>query len=217
TYQLRKELLSSKKGIVVTTIYKLSNLVKDLLDREDYRLGEKKIIFIIDEAHRTIMGPMMVNIKTYFKKNSLFYGYTGTPLFDENEATGMINEKSEIIDTTEKLLGPELHTYTIDEAIADGNVLGFHVDYINTGEFLSYEDLREQIKEEMAEEKPEMAKLEIERLLAEWDDLKVEKEAIKRELLLYQDESHIPRVVEEILSNWEEQSQDRHFNAILTV
>src|SRR5699024_11228192 len=55
------------------------------------------------------------------------------------------------------------------------------------------------------------------RLLAEWDDLKVEKEAIKRELLLYQDESHIPRVVEEILSNWEEQSQDRHFNAILTV
>src|SRR5699024_3583475 len=117
TYQLRKELLSSKKGIVVTTIYKLSNLVKDLLDREDYRLGEKKIIFIIDEAHRTIMGPMMVNIKTYFKNNSLFYGYTGTPLFDENEATGMINEKSEIIDTTEKLLGPELHTYTIDEAI----------------------------------------------------------------------------------------------------
>jgi len=40
-----------------------------------------------------------------------------------------------VIDTTEKLFGPSLHQYTIDEAITDNNVLGFHVDYINTGEF----------------------------------------------------------------------------------
>ncbi len=89
---------------------------------------------------------MMANIKGYFKKNGLFYGYTGTPLFDENKVTGMVNEKSEVIDTTEKLFGPELHKYTIDQAIADGNVLGFNVDYINTGEFTNYDDLREQIK-----------------------------------------------------------------------
>jgi len=217
TYQLRKQLLSPKKGIVVTTTFKLNSLVKDLVENKDFGLSKKKIVFIIDEAHRTTMGEMMVNIKTYFKKNSLFYGYTGTPLFDENEITGMVNEKSEVIDTTEKLFGPELHTYTIDQAIADGNVLGFHVDYINTGEFLSYEDLRDQIKEQIEEEKPEMASREVERLVQGWSDLEVEKEAKKRNILVYQDETHIPRVVEEILSNWEEQSQERHFNAILTV
>ena len=217
TYQLRKQLLSVKKGIVVTTTFKLNSLVKDLVEAKDLDLSKKKIIFIIDEAHRTTMGEMMVNIKSYFKKNSLFYGYTGTPLFDQNEVTGMVNEKSELIDTTEKLFGPELHTYTIDKAIADGNVLGFHVDYINTGEFLSYEDLRDQIKEQIELEKPEMAIREIERLVQEWSDLEVEKEAKKRKILVYQDETHIPRVVEEILSNWKEQSQERYFNAILTV
>ncbi|SQB35498.1 type I restriction endonuclease subunit R [Clostridium cochlearium] len=217
TYQLRKQLLSVKKGIVVTTTFKLNSLVKDLMEAQDYGLSKKRLIFIIDEAHRTTMGEMMVNIKSYFKKNSLFYGYTGTPLFDENEITGMVNEKSEVIDTTEKLFGPELHKYTIDQAIADGNVLGFHVDYINTGEFLSYEDLRDQIKDQIELEKPEMAIREIERLVQGWSDLEVEKEAKKRKIFVYQDETHIPRVVEEILSNWGEQSQERHFNAILTV
>lgn len=217
TYQLKKQLLSIKKGIVVTTTFKLNTLVKDLIEAKDFSLSKKKIIFIIDEAHRTTMGQMMGNIKSYFKKNSLFYGFTGTPLFDENEVTGMVNEKSELIDTTEKLFGPELHKYTIDEAIADGNVLGFHVDYINTGEFLSYEDLRDQIKSQIELEKPEMATREIERLVQGWSDLEVEKEAKKRKILIYQDETHIPRVVEEILTNLEEQSQGRHFNAILTV
>ena len=136
TFQLRKQLLSKDRGIVVTTTFKLNNLVKELMSGEDFGLPNKKIVLIIDEAHRTTMGEMMVNIKTFFKRNGLFYGYTGTPLFDENEVTGMVNEKSEVIDTTEKLFGPELHKYTIDQAIADGNVLGFNVDYINTGEFI---------------------------------------------------------------------------------
>ena len=217
TYHLRKQLLSPKKGIVVTTTFKLSSLVKELVETKNLGLSEKKIVFIIDEAHRTTMGQMMGNIKNYFKKNSLFYGYTGTPLFDENEITGMVNEKSEVIDTTEKLFGPELHKYTIDEAIADGNVLGFHVDYINTGEFSNYEDLRQEIGEQILEENPELSTKEIERMIVAWTDLEIEKEARKRKLLVYQDETHIPRVVKEILSNWEEQSQERHFNAILTV
>ena len=217
TYHLRKQLRSPKKGIVVTTTFKLSSLVKELVEGKDLGLSEKKIIFIIDEAHRTTMGQMMGNIKDYFKKNSLFYGYTGTPLFDENEITGMVNEKSEVIDTTEKLFGPELHKYTIDEAIADGNVLGFHVDYINTGEFSSYDDLRQQIGEQILEEKPELSTKEIERMIVAWTDLEIEKQARKRKILVYQDETHIPRVVEEILSNWDEQSQERYFNAILTV
>ncbi len=84
TYNLRKNLLSDKRGIVVTTTFKLNSLVKDLVHNGDYDLAEKNIVFIIDEAHRTTMGDMMVNIRSYFKKNGLFYGFTGTPLFDEN-------------------------------------------------------------------------------------------------------------------------------------
>ena len=216
TSQLKRQIEYSK-GIVVTTTFKLNSLVKQLIENKDYGLAEKKIVFIIDEAHRTTMGEMMVNIKSFFKKNGLFYGYTGTPLFDENQVKGMINQKSELIDTTEKLFGPELHKYTIDQAIADGNVLGFNVDYINTGEFTSYEDLRLQIIEHMQEEKPDMSELEIERKVSSLSDIEVEKEAVKRDILVYQDETHIPRVVERILANWEEQSKGRYFNAILTV
>jgi len=217
TYQLKKNLKSPKTGIVVTTTFKLNSLVKELEEAQDDSLAEKKMVFIIDEAHRTTMGQMMGTIKNYFKKNGLFYGFTGTPLFDENKVKGKVNEKSEVINTTEKLFGPKLHEYTIDEAISDGNVLGFHVDYINTGEFKSYDDLRDQLVEVIKTEQPELADKEIERLVQGWTEAEVEKQAIKNGLLKYEDETHIPRVVEEILNNWEAQSQGCEFNAILTV
>lgn len=217
TYQLKKHLKSLKSGIVVTTTFKLNVLVKELEDAQDHSLADKRIVFIIDEAHRTTMGQMMGTIKNYFKKNGLFYGFTGTPLFDENKIKGKINEKSEVINTTEKLFGPKLHQYTIDEAISDGNVLGFHVDYINTGEFKSYDDLRDQLVDRIKEEKPELGDREVERLVQEWSEAEVELQASKRKILQYQDETHIPRVVEEILNNWESQSQGCEFNAILTV
>ena len=217
TYQLKKHLKSPKSGIVVTTTFKLNVLVKELEDAQDHSLTDKKIVFIIDEAHRTTMGQMMGTIKNYFKKNGLFYGFTGTPLFDENKIKGKINEKSEVINTTEKLFGPMLHQYTIDEAISDGNVLGFHVDYINTGEFKSYDDLRDQLVDRIKKEKPELGDREVERLVREWSEAEAELQASKRKILQYQDETHIPRVVEEILNNWEFQSQGCEFNAILTV
>ncbi|MEK4649566.1 HsdR family type I site-specific deoxyribonuclease [Exiguobacterium sp. FSL W8-0210] len=217
TYQLRKILKSPKNGIVVTTTFKLNALVKELEEAQDASLTDKKVIFIIDEAHRTTMGQMMGTIQRHFKKNGLFFGFTGTPLFDENKIKGKVNEKSEVINTTEKLFGPKLHQYTIDEAIADKNVLGFHVDYINTGEFRSYDDLREQLVEKIKEEKPDLADRDIEREVQELSEVDVEKQAKKLGVLTYHDETHIPRVVEEILKNWDLQSQGREFNAILTV
>ena len=217
TYQLKSKLNIKKTGIIVTTTFKLNALVKELEEAHDDSLKDKKIVFIIDEAHRTTMGQMMGTIKNYFRKNGLLYGFTGTPLFDENKIKGKVNEQSEVINTTEKLFGPKLHQYTIDEAIADGNVLGFYVDYINTGEFKSYDDLRDQLVDAIKEEQPELADREIERKVQEWSEAEVEKQASKRDILKYQDETHIPRVVEEILNNWNEQSQGREFNAILTV
>lgn len=217
TYQLKNKLKSQNQGIIVTTTFKLNEVVKELEEAKDNTLADKRIVFIIDEAHRTTMGHMMGVIKNYFRKNGLFYGFTGTPLFDENNIKGKINQKSEVINTTEKLFGPRLHQYTIDEAISDGNVLGFYVDYINTGEFKSYDDLRAQLVEKIKEEHPELGDREIERKVQEWSEAKVEMQASKRKILTYQDETHIPRVVEEILNNWEAQSQRREFNDILTV
>lgn len=217
TFQLKKQLKLPKTGIIVTTTFKLNALVKELEEAKDNTFAEKRIVFIIDEAHRTTMGQMMGVIQNYFRQKGLFFGFTGTPLFDENNIKGKINEKSEVINTTEKLFGPKLHEYTIDEAISDGNVLGFYVDYINTGEFKSYDDLREQLVEKIKEEHPEIADRETERKVQEWSEAEVEMQAKKRNILTYQDETHIPRVVEEILNNWENQSHKREFNAILTV
>lgn len=216
TFKLKKELESSRRGIIVTTTFKLNTLVKEYIENEDYSLKDKKIVFIIDEAHRTTMGDMMMTIQHFFSGNGLFFGFTGTPLFDENKAKGKINEKSELIDTTEKLFGPELHQYTIDEAIRDRNVLGFHIDYINTGEFVSYESLRQQLIKKLEPEYPDSNKREIERKVYEMSELDVEKECKDRRILTYNDETHIPRVVAEILDNWDYQSQGRVFNAILT-
>lgn len=215
-YQLKKHLSAPHNGIVVTTTFKLNGLVKELAEAQDTSLAGKKFVFIIDEAHRTTMGDMMTTIRNFFKKNGLFFGFTGTPLFDENKAKGKINEKSELINTTEKLFGPLLHQYTIDEAIRDKNVLGFHVDYINTGEFKSYEALREELIETIKKDNPDSNERDIERKVQSMSELDLEKECSKREILIYQDETHIPRVVSEILNGWEKQSQDRFFNAILT-
>lgn len=213
TYQLKKILRTTGNGIVVTTTFKLNNLVSELVENQDDSLSDKKIVFIIDEAHRTTMGQMMGNITSYFHKNGLFYGFTGTPLYDENHVKGKVNAKSEVINTTEKLFGPELHSYTIDEAIADRNVLGFHVDYINTGEFKSYDDLRNQLIEKLKDEHPDLTDREIEREVQGYSEVDLEKEG----LFEYQDTTHIPVVVKEILENWDTQSNKKEFNAILTV
>lgn len=211
-----KKCIENKNGIIITTTFKMHSLVKKLEAAKDYALKEKKIVFIIDEAHRTTMGTMMKDIRDFFKKHGLFFGFTGTPLFSQNHASGMINEESESIRTTRALFGPELHKYKIDEAIRDRNVLGFHVDYLNTGEFKSYEDLKEQLIEKLKNEQPDEPERNIERKVQKMTELSVEKECRDRLMIVYQDETHIPRVVSRILEDWEAQSQNRLFNAILT-
>ena len=82
TYQLKNYLRNSTSGIIVTTTFKLSILVNEMIENQDYSLADKRYVFIIDEAHRTTMGKMMATIRDYFRKNSLFFGFTGTPLLD---------------------------------------------------------------------------------------------------------------------------------------
>jgi type I restriction enzyme R subunit len=92
------------------------------------KFSEKKCVFIIDECHRSQFGTMHANIKKNFK-NSNYIGFTGTPIFEENKG----NKKKTTADVFKSgSLNPCIHKYTIKEAIADGNVLRFSVEYIRS-------------------------------------------------------------------------------------
>lgn len=110
--------------IIVTTIQKLSNFVKKNATHDIYK---KHIVIIFDECHRSQFGEMHKDITKKFKNYHIF-GFTGTPIFPEN-ANSAANKA---FSTTEQVFGDQLHSYTIVDAIRDGNVLRFRIDYINT-------------------------------------------------------------------------------------
>lgn len=91
-------------------------------------LRDKRIAFIFDECHRSQFGENHKAIKEFFPRAQLF-GFTGTPIFDQNAAQQKIEDAQASMKTTEDLFQKRLHTYTITHAIEDGNVLRFHVDY----------------------------------------------------------------------------------------
>ena len=91
-------------------------------------LRDKRIAFIFDECHRSQFGENHKAIKEFFPRAQLF-GFTGTPIFDQNAAHQKIEDTQASMRTTEDLFQQRLHTYTITHAIEDGNVLRFHVDY----------------------------------------------------------------------------------------
>jgi len=124
---LVKQMKDKNKKLIVTTIQKMSNAVK----KKQYEkimdiYKDEKVIFIIDECHRSQFGDMHKDIVRHFNK-AQFFGFTGTPRFEIN---GKVEGK--ITQTTQKLFGECLHNYLIKNAIFDNNVLGFHVEYINT-------------------------------------------------------------------------------------
>jgi len=91
-------------------------------------LRDKRIAFIFDECHRSQFGENHKAIKEFFPRAQLF-GFTGTPIFEQNAAQQKIEDTQASMKTTEDLFQKRLHTYTITHAIEDGNVLRFHVDY----------------------------------------------------------------------------------------
>lgn len=91
-------------------------------------LRDKRVAFIFDECHRSQFGENHKAIKEFFPRAQLF-GFTGTPIFDQNAAQQKIEDTQASMKTTEDLFQQRLHTYTITHAIEDGNVLRFHVDY----------------------------------------------------------------------------------------
>ncbi|QZE15787.1 type I restriction endonuclease subunit R [Halosquirtibacter laminarini] len=114
--QLKEGETEVKKKIVVTTIQKLNQLIKN---EKSLSIYQKQVVFIFDECHRSQFGEAQKNLQKKFKKYCQF-GFTGTPILTEN-ANGT--------DTTAGVFGRELHTYIITDAIRDEKVLRFKVDY----------------------------------------------------------------------------------------
>ena len=110
--------------IIVTTIQKLDNFITK---NPKHPVLDKHVVLIFDECHRSQFGDMHQKIVKFFKKYHIF-GFTGTPIFAKNAKSG----GNPNLRTTEQAFGDKLHTYTIVNAINDGNVLPFRVDYINT-------------------------------------------------------------------------------------
>lgn len=110
--------------IIVTTIQKLSEFVKK---NKNHPVYKKHLVLIFDECHRSQFGEMHTLITKNFKNYHLF-GFTGTPIFAKNAT----NKSNPDFCTTEQAFGDKLHTYTIVDAINDGNVLPFRIDYVNT-------------------------------------------------------------------------------------
>lgn len=116
TVGLKRNIEKDDNRIIVTTIQKLNNLIKNEADLDIYN---RNVVFIFDEAHRSQFGEAQKNIKKKFKKYCQF-GFTGTPIFPEN-ALGA--------ETTGSVFGNQLHSYVITDAIRDEKVLKFKVDY----------------------------------------------------------------------------------------
>ncbi|KWR72582.1 DEAD/DEAH box helicase [Arthrobacter sp. W1] len=121
---LKKQLEDPNARIIITTIQKLSTFIRANKGHEVFS-GHAVIIF--DECHRSQFGDMHTDITKAFKKYNLF-GFTGTPIFAANSASGGNPQ----LKTTEQAFGEKLHTYTIVDAITDKNVLPFRIDYVKT-------------------------------------------------------------------------------------
>lgn len=138
TAVLQKQLEDDNSRIIVTTIQKLDVFITK---NPSHPVRDKHIVLIFDECHRSQFGDMhtrivggmikkkekMIKVDRYFKNYHIF-GFTGTPIFSVNAGTG----GNPNLRTTAQAFGEKLHTYTIVDAINDGNVLPFRIDYINT-------------------------------------------------------------------------------------
>lgn len=124
THTLVKQLDQRHDKLIVTTIQKLNRAIStDRYAESINYLKDKKVVFIFDECHRSQFGDTHQNIKKFFG-NAQMFGFTGTPIFEENSQS-----KAGLKLTTDYLFNQCLHQYVIVDAIRDRNVLQFQIDY----------------------------------------------------------------------------------------
>ena len=155
TETLKRNLENPSCRILVTTIQKLSVFIKKNPTHDIYG---KHVVIIFDECHRSQFGDMHAAIIKKFKKYHIF-GFTGTPIFAQNATV----RKGRVL-TTEQTFGDRLHTYTIINAINDGNVLKFKVEYHRT--FKAAENISDELVESIDREAVLLAQERISNIVA---------------------------------------------------
>ncbi|MFB1050602.1 type I restriction endonuclease subunit R [Paraliobacillus sp. JSM ZJ581] len=180
---LIKKLLSDDRTVIVTTIQKLNHVMKRFSGKEEtkrYRtLTQLKLAFVVDECHRAISPQKKQEIERFFVR-SLWYGFTGTPIFAENAKQAIGN----LPRTTEQQYGKRLHEYTVKEAIHDKAVLGFQVEYKST---FSEEELDQVI-----------IKLQGEDINVDEIDTSVKETMLPKDI--YENEEHMLQVLHSIIN-----------------
>ena len=198
---------SDRSRLIVTSMQKMSNIKhEEGVNEADIALiAAKRLVFIVDEAHRTTFGDMLLTIKKTFP-HALFFGFTGTPIEAENAKKGA---------TTATIFGNELHRYSIADGIRDKNVLGFHPFHIRT---FKDSDLRRVVALQAAKAKDEQEAFADEkkkRIFNQWMNeasmLEVETQIPNSQ---YCTNAHADAVVDDILQNWTRLSQGGKYHAI---
>ena len=207
--------------LIVTSIQKMSNIKDEAggLNARDIELiSDKRIVFIVDEAHRSTFGDMLLTIKNTFPK-AMFFGFTGTPIQDENQ-----KKKN----TTSTVFGNELHRYSIADGIRDKNVLGFDPYKVLT---FKDKDVRKVVALEKAKAQTEEEAISdpvksiifykymdanqvgmVGHFDAKGDYIKGIEDYIPN--VQYTTEEHTTMVVKDILENWVTLSHNSKFHAI---
>lgn len=182
--------------VIVTTRQKLDSALKFAKKQEEQKgtnrykkLMSQHIVFIVDECHRALSAENMEEIKTFFPK-STWFGFTGTPIFEENKKQA----KGQLARTTHDQYGEVLHTYTIKNALEDGSVLGFQVEHETTIEPTSLDNMiYRQLKTN--EKYASYTCEQINSLIDEMDGIEKEKYLDNS---VYEDEEHIKKVIYKI-------------------
>jgi type I restriction enzyme R subunit len=203
--------------LIVTSIQKMSNIKDEGLNARDIEIiNGKRNVFIVDEAHRSTFGDMLIDIKATFS-SAIFFGFTGTPILDENQKK---------LNTTSTVFGNELHSYSIAAGIRDKNVLGFDPYKILTHKD---RDLRKVIALEKAKANDEAQalsdpakKIIFNKYMNEvkmagyyepsGDYVRGIEDFIPKSQ--YERTTHQEKVAEDILENWLVLSQNNKFHAI---
>ena len=188
---------ASSNVVIITTRQKLDAALKYAKKQEEKKgnnrfknLIGQHIVFIVDECHRALSAENMEEIKKFFP-NSTWFGFTGTPIFEDNKKQA----KGQLARTTHDQYGERLHTYTIKNALEDSSVLGFQVEHEDTVDATSFHNRIH-------------SKLKTDAKYADWTDEQIGKEIdrmpeIKKEDYLdpsvYETDDHIQQVIRKIL------------------
>lgn len=196
--------------LIVTSIQKMSKVVDGELDEKKLEdIKDKRIVFIVDEAHRSTFGTMMMEIKSTYK-NAMFFGFTGTPIQVRGE-----EDSTQL--TTADIFGDCLHKYTLADGIRDGNVLGFDVTKVETipeKEFRKTYALHEAGVQDLSELQGNDRAYEIYEYYMDPKNQPTEKTEKKLGNRPYETIKHREKVVEDILNSWYELNHNNRFSAI---